>query len=64
MNEYKEVAIDIAKRAGDIMRHHFTIGVEATWKADKSPVTIADTEINAMVIKVINDIFSCTWSIG
>ena len=57
MNEYKDVAIKLARRAGNIMRQHFTIGMETKWKADKTPVTIADTEINALVIKVIKDAF-------
>lgn len=57
MNEYKDVAIELAKSAGDTMRHHFTIGMKITWKADKTPVTIADTKINALVIKVIKDTF-------
>ena len=46
MNEYKDVAIQLAKDAGDIMLEHFKIGMESKWKEDRTSVTIADTKIN------------------
>jgi fructose-1,6-bisphosphatase/inositol monophosphatase family enzyme len=57
MNIYRDVAIDIAQNAGNIMRRYFAIGMASDWKKDNSPVTIADREINAMVIKRIKECF-------
>lgn len=45
-----EVATDIARRAGDIMREYFWADQQVITKEDSSPLTIADTMINAMVI--------------
>lgn len=50
MQRYLDTAVEIAASAGEIMLRHFDIGVAADWKADDSPVTIADTAINEMVI--------------
>lgn len=53
MAEYKTVALDLAKRAGEIMRKNFTLWMKKDWKADRSPVTDADITINALVIEEI-----------
>jgi fructose-1,6-bisphosphatase/inositol monophosphatase family enzyme len=50
VQNYLDTAVEIAATAGEIMLHHFDIGVAADWKADESPVTIADKTINQMVI--------------
>jgi histidinol-phosphatase len=47
-NRY-QLAIDAARRAGDHARQYFDRGVSVDWKADSSPVTIADREAEAML---------------
>lgn len=54
---YKKVAINIAREAGGIMKKYFKFGMEADWKEDATPVTVADKEINAMVIGEIKKNF-------
>ena len=50
VHNYLETATEIAATAGEIMLKYFDIGVAADWKEDNTPVTIADEEINRMVI--------------
>lgn len=45
-----QVARDIARKAGDIMLHYFDGDQQRVIKSDGSPVTIADTSINSLVI--------------
>ncbi|HET7827591.1 MAG TPA: inositol monophosphatase family protein [Candidatus Saccharimonadales bacterium] len=52
LDEYLEFAKDLAAEAGRIMKHYYQLeekGVQT--KKDQSPVTLADTEINSLVIK-------------
>ncbi|HSA83919.1 MAG TPA: inositol monophosphatase [Patescibacteria group bacterium] len=49
-----EFATKLAYKAGEIMLKYFQEGVEKENKADGSPVTIADTTINEMVIEEIS----------
>lgn len=51
--EYLAFATTLAYKAGDIMLEHFQIGIEKEDKVDGSPVTIADTKINQIVIDAI-----------
>jgi myo-inositol-1(or 4)-monophosphatase len=51
-------ATDLAREAGDIMRKYFRsadIGTE--WKEDATPVTVADTTINQLVIDAVKRAF-------
>ena len=57
MSDYREFAIDFIKRAGEIMRQHFTIGVEKRMKPGQGPVTEADLAINHMLIEEIKKRF-------
>lgn len=52
-----EVAKNIAYEAGAIMRQYFDGGQEQEWKADGTPVTIADTAINRLVIERLGEVF-------
>jgi myo-inositol-1(or 4)-monophosphatase len=54
--EYLEFAKKLALEAGDIMRKYFLI-TDTTWKPDDTPLTQADTEINSLVIRRINDLY-------
>jgi fructose-1,6-bisphosphatase/inositol monophosphatase family enzyme len=55
MNDYLEFAKDLAQRAGDVMLEHFQPGIEREIKSDATPVTIADTSINKMVIDAVEE---------
>ena len=43
-NEFLDAVTDVARIAGDVALRHFRRGVAVEWKADGSPVTIADRE--------------------
>lgn len=55
MNEYLEFAKRLADEAGEIMLRHFQVGVLSQAKAHEgdTPVTIADREINRLVIEAV-----------
>lgn len=57
MEEYRKVAIDLARQAGEIMRKNFTIGMVKEWKEDLTPLTVTDTTINSLVIQVLSKHF-------
>lgn len=54
---YKKFAIDLAKKAGKIMRAHFVLGMDKTIKKDGTPVTKADLAINKLVIDSVKKYF-------
>jgi len=47
----------LARQAGIIMKKHFHHSLEKEWKADATPVTIADKEINRLVITAIHEAY-------
>lgn len=47
-------SIDIATRAGAIIKNNFTTGMQKQWKKDNTPVTETDIAINQMVIDEVN----------
>ena len=55
MEEYLEFAKDIAYQAGKIMLKYFNQNNGASYKGDKTIVTLADTEINSYLIKAVKD---------
>lgn len=57
MNEYIEFAQKLAKEAEEIALRYFGFDTETVWKEDNTPLTIADTEINDLVIKRINETY-------
>lgn len=50
---HMETAIALAKSAGEIMRANFGLNMKKEWKADHSPVTQTDLDINEMVLREI-----------
>lgn len=52
-----ELAKSLAFEAGEIMRKYFDLQLTRDWKSDGTPVTVADTEINALVINRIQQKF-------
>ena len=57
MEKYLEFAKKLAKEAEGIALEYFGFDVESTWKEDNTPLITADTEINDLVIKRINESF-------
>lgn len=55
MEQYLEFAKKLAKEAEEIALKYFSFEIENTWKEDNTPLTRADTEINDLVIKRINE---------
>ncbi|MBR3153072.1 MAG: inositol monophosphatase [Clostridia bacterium] len=55
MEEYLEFAKDIAFQAGKIMLKYFNESNGASYKGDKTIVTLADTEINSYLIKRVKE---------
>ena len=54
---YLEVGLDLAKKAGAVMRKNFTAGMKKEWKDERSPVTATDLEINGMILKEVKEYF-------
>ena len=57
MNEYLEFAQKIALEAGNIMKKYFSKKDISSYKGDKTIVTLADKEINALLIKRVKEKF-------
>ena len=57
MQAYLEFAKRLAKEAGRIMDENFVLGVTTEYKADDTPLTIADTSINKLVIDEVKKRF-------
>lgn len=55
--EYLEFAKEIAFKAGEIMKKYFKTDNGATYKGDKTIVTIADKEINSYLIKRVKETY-------
>lgn len=54
---YGHFAIDIARKAGDIIRRDFSLDVRKVWKADNTPLTETDLIINQLVIDSVKQKF-------
>lgn len=57
MEEYLKFAKDIACQAGKIMLKYFNQNNGASYKGDKTIVTLADTEINSYLIKKVKETY-------
>ncbi len=57
MEEYLEFAKKLAKEAEEIALKYFSFETETTWKGDDTPLTKADTEINDLIIKRVNETY-------
>ena len=55
LQEYLEFAKDIAKYAGEVMLKYFKQNNGASYKGDKTIVTLADTEINTYLIQQVKE---------
>jgi len=50
-------AREFVQKAGEVMSKHFGIDLETAWKQDQTPLTIADTTINSMLISNVKEKF-------
>ncbi len=57
MEEYLKFAKSLAEESAQIALNYFSFEIESTWKGDNTPLTQADTEINDLVIKRINETY-------
>ena len=57
MEEYLEFAKDIAYNAGKIIMKYFNSSNGASYKGDKTIVTLADKEINSYLISRVKEKF-------
>lgn len=57
MDKRLEVAIAAAKAAGEVALRHFRGGVTVEYKADQSPVTLADRECERRIVEVLREAF-------
>ncbi len=57
MEKYLEFAKSLAEESAEIARKYFSFEIQETWKEDNTPLTKADTEINDLVIKRINETY-------
>lgn len=55
LDEYLNFARDIANYAGDVMLKYFNQNNGATYKGDKTIVTLADKEINSYLIEKVKE---------
>ncbi len=53
VQEYLDFAMDAAWRAGQLTLAHFQTGVAVDWKADQSPVTVADRGAEKLLRELI-----------
>lgn len=59
-----QVGTDLAKKAGEIIRVHFDTGQQRQIKQDGTPVTIADTAINALAMEALSKAFPSDGMVG
>lgn len=57
MENYLQFAKQLAIEAEEIALKYFSFETQTTWKEDNTPLTKADTEINDLVIKRINETY-------
>ncbi len=57
MDDYLTLAKSLGDQAGKIMLDNFKLGMDKTWKVDATPLTIADTSINTLVIDEVAEWF-------
>lgn len=58
-------AKNLAREAGDIMRQYFrSEDINTEWKTDNSPLTVADTTVNSLVIEKVKEKFPAHGVLG
>lgn len=57
MENYLKFTKTLAEESAEIALKYFSFETETTWKGDNTPLTVADTEINDLVIRRINETY-------
>src|SRR6266481_516737 len=57
MEEYLEFAKKLAKEAEGLALKYFSFETDTAWKEDNTPLTKADTEINDLIVRRINETY-------
>lgn len=57
MAGYLDVAKDLAKQAGEVIKKNFSLNCNQEWKDNNTPVTATDLAVNALVLKVLKEAF-------
>lgn len=57
MTAHIDVAKDLAKQAGEIIKKNFTLNCNQEWKDNNTPVTATDLAINALALKALKEAF-------
>jgi len=52
--EYKDFALETAKKAGKIIKANFSLGMKKEWKDNKTPITETDLAINKLLVESVN----------
>lgn len=55
MKHYPDAAylLDLAQKAGQIIRANFSLGMLRSWKPDETPLTVTDTAVNQLVLETL-----------
>ncbi|QQG43913.1 MAG: inositol-phosphate phosphatase [Candidatus Roizmanbacteria bacterium] len=56
-DEFLKVALNAAKKAEEIILHYYQKGTQVGYKTDSTPVTLADTESEKVIIETIRKVF-------
>lgn len=57
MEDYSIFAVDLAKKAGEMIRNDFQKEIVREWKADDTPITDTDRKVNQLVIDEVEKRF-------
>jgi myo-inositol-1(or 4)-monophosphatase len=57
VTDHRAFAVDLARRAGEVIRTNFQLGTSKTWKDDGTPLTVTDLMVNEMVLKNVAEFF-------
>lgn len=52
-----DLALDLAKKSGAVIRKNFTVNMNKEWKEDDSPVTATDIAVNALVVSALREAY-------
>ncbi|MDD5146275.1 MAG: hypothetical protein PHN39_00785 [Candidatus Pacebacteria bacterium] len=55
--DHKDFALQFAKKAGNIIRESFALGIKKEWKVDATPVTEVDLGVNRLLIQQVKEYF-------
>lgn len=55
--DYKQFSINLAKKAGKIIKANFNLGMKKEWKKDNTPLTKTDLAINQLVLDSVKKDF-------